>query len=90
MLTKSPKPPSPQNALKRFQFFTGPNGKGYSKEVIQKEMQRFAFTKQGREFFIKIQQQQRHQQRLHESTGLVPAVDKKQGMFQGLKNIFQK
>lgn len=59
---RGPTPPAPQNALRRFQFFTGPNGKGYPRPKIQYEMQRFAFTREGGKMFRKIQEQQRQQQ----------------------------
>lgn len=78
----NPKPPSPQNALKRFQFFTGPNGKGYSREIIKKEIQRYAFTSAGNKLLRELQRQQKEQQ-----TGLVAAP--KPGIFDNLKQAFK-
>lgn len=87
-----PTPPSPQNPTARFKFFTGPLGKSYGPAVIQKEMQRYAFTPQGNKFFRELQKQQ-HEKMVKESTKgsemkILPS--NKISAFEGLKNLFGK
>lgn len=99
MSKSKPTPPSPQNPTARFKFFTGPQGKDFGPAVIQREMQRYAFTPQGNKFFRELQKKQHEQMALHKSTGLVDAPKKdqsnmvilpqKKSLFGGLKNIFK-
>lgn len=85
---QKPTPPAPQNQLRRFQFFTGPNGKGYPKEKIHFEMQRYAFTREGNKFFRAAQKQQAEAFRQQRQKPTDKLLTPKKPLFSGLKKIF--
>lgn len=87
-----PTPPAPQNQLRRFTFFTGTNGKGYPKEKIHFEMQRYAFTREGNKMFRSIQKQQAQdiQKKQKSQQSEMKILPQKKSLFGGLKNIFKK
>lgn len=82
-----PTPPAPQNQLRRFQFFTGANGKGYSKEKIHYEMQRFAFTREGNKLFRSMKKQQSEKMKQPESG--MKILPQKKTLFGAVKNVFK-
>lgn len=89
---QGPTPPSPKKPTARFKFFTGPEGKHFGPAVIQKEMQRYAFTPQGNKFFRELQKQQ-HEQALKNINDVKTKFDivpPQKPLFHGLKNLFVK
>lgn len=87
-----PTPPAPQNQLRRFQFFTGPNGKGISPAKIQYEMQRYAFTREGNKMFRAMQKHQQQQAmeaaKQKNKDHVTKTVKPKKSLFSGIKTAF--
>ncbi len=65
------KPPSPQHPVKRFNFFLKHKDK-YSAQTFQTELQRFAFTPEGRRQLMQLQEEAKRPKSLEDLQKMSP------------------